>query len=1141
MKGILKGFLLLTLTAGAALAGTLSPGLQRQIASMNESESITVLLAMRDQADIAALDRELHDRLAPMAERHERVVSELMQTATRSQAALLADLDDLRFAGRVNGWTSYWILNGVVVNASIGVIRELAARPDVERVEADLVVELIEPVSVDDAGRESRDIGITPGVEAVNADRCWYELGITGEGAIVACMDTGVDGNHEALSARWRGNFAPADECWLDLLGGGTTFPNDSHGHGSHVMGTITGLAYNDSIGVAPAAQWIATNPINQGVGGAFDNDVIDALEWFADPDGDPGTTDEVPDVVQNSWGVNENFGYNDCDSRWWTAIDACEAAGVVLTWSAGNEGPGGTSLRSPADRADTPYNCFSVGSTGHSPPYSISSFSSRGPSGCGGAYATKPEVVAPGSDIYSVQAGGGYTYMSGTSMAGPHVAGVVGLMRSANPDLDVTTIKQILMDTAMDLGDPGEENTYGWGMIDAYEAVLQVMSGYGTANGTVTDAGSSLPIVAAYVENTGGSQYDYTDGVGFYEIMLPAGDYVFQYSAFGYNSTTENLTVPADGTVTRDVALTAVPDATVYGYVYDPLSDPVVGAEISAAGTPATPVYSGAGGYYEIDLPLGDTYEMVATAAGYGADSHIITLSGDTQVDFNLPELVLEDFESGFSLFPWQFGGSADWFQASDYAWEGSYSARSGDIGNNQTSSMFLELEIAVAGDISFYYKVSSEAGYDYLRFYVDGSQMGYWAGEIDWTLTTFPVSTGLHTFTWTYEKDYLVSSGQDCAWVDYIVFPTMGLPEDHDPPVITHTPLSDTADTAGPWTVIADISDLSGVASADLEYNIGGAGWMTTPMSPLLVDYSGDIPGPASVGTVIEYRIRAVDASEFANEALSETWSFQITPPVGLEYCQDFEGGFDDFTVETYDPGGSTWEIGDFSGQGNTAYIQYSYSGQEDHAALISPVFDCSDQGTVELSFWHHLRMGWSGAWTDAYVRGSIDGGANWDYLLGEWHADNEPEEITIEGTEILDITGWAAGEAQVRIMFEFHDEYDWYWHVDDVCLTGTLGSITPDPVEITITNLGGGQLMLSWDPAYGAESYNVYTAGFLGDAWVFVDNTVDTTYLLNAGANETALFMVRSVAGELLQSREVRMLDPLHNWRPTVPRGK
>jgi len=463
------------LLAGNLLAGRLSPGLELYLADKADTDEVKVMLSMAEQADIVTLNDQLHRACAPLAERHELVVATLQHTARTSQAALLADLPELQTQGLVAGWTSHWISNMVIVKATVATVRRLAARSDVEQAEVDLVVSMIEPVSIDHDSQPTR--GVQPGVDGVEADRVWYELGIFGEGALVGCMDTGVMGSHVAFASRWQGNFAPTSEAWLDLLGGNPT-PADGYGHGTHVMGTICG-ASSDTIGVAPGARWLATNPIDQGTGSEFDNDVIAALEWFADPDGNPGTTDDVPDVVQNSWGVNEGFsGYYDCDSRWWTAIDNCEAAGCVLTWSAGNEGPGGTSLRSPADRADSPYNCFSVGSTLHDPPFTISSFSSRGPSGCGGPYATKPEICAPGSDIYSAYNNGGYTTMSGTSMAGPHIAGVVGLMRSANPDLDVDTIKEILMSTATDLGSTGEDNTYGWGFVNAYEAVLAVMTG---------------------------------------------------------------------------------------------------------------------------------------------------------------------------------------------------------------------------------------------------------------------------------------------------------------------------------------------------------------------------------------------------------------------------------------------------------------------------------------------------------------------------------------------------------------------------------------------------------------------------------------------------------------------------------------
>ena len=488
------------LLAGNLLAGTLSPGLERFLVDRSDNEMVRIMLAMTEQADIASLDAQLHRNQAPMAQRHQLVVSALQQTAASSQAPLLNELEQLQAAGMVNNWVTHWISNIVIVEATVSTVRQLAARPDVERAEVDLVIQMIEPVSIDHEAMPTR--GVQDGVDNIEADRVWYELGVFGEGAIVAGIDTGVMGSHASFSTRWQGNFTTDEEGWLDVLGS-TTVPSDGGGHGTHTMGTMVG-ASSDTIGVAPGAHWIATNAINQGTGGGFDSDVIASLEWVCDPDGNPETTDDMADVAQNSWGVNEGFsGYYDCDSRWWDAIDNCEAAGTVLTWSAGNEGPGSTSLRSPADRADSPYNCFSVGSTVRNPPFTISGFSSRGPSGCGGPYETKPEVCAPGSDIYSAYNNGGYTTMSGTSMSGPHVAGVVALMRSANPNVDVTTIKQILMDTAIDLGTTGEDNTYGWGFVDAYAAVLAVMNGatYHDHEITSEDNGNGIPDIGETVE----------------------------------------------------------------------------------------------------------------------------------------------------------------------------------------------------------------------------------------------------------------------------------------------------------------------------------------------------------------------------------------------------------------------------------------------------------------------------------------------------------------------------------------------------------------------------------------------------------------------------------------------------------------
>jgi subtilisin family serine protease len=776
-KSLLVALCLLITGATAAAAGSLSPGLQKQLSSLKDTDVVKVLVVMSEQADIPALDAELHASKAPLGLRHQRVVADLQETAARSQNGLLAELASRKGAGGVLGFTPHWLINAIVVRADVQTVRQLAERSDVERIEADLRISLIEPVGRTPGKSAEKGIGITQGLQAIQADRVWRELGVTGEGAIVGNMDTGVDGTHPALSARWRGNFAPTAECWLDIAEQGFATPQDAHYHGTHVMGTITGLAPDDTIGVAPGALWIASNAIYEDTGSEFDNDVIASLEWFADPDGDPGTSAEVPDVIQNSWGVNESFsGYYDCDSRWWTAIDNCEAAGVCLTWSAGNEGSGSGTLRSPADRAESPTNCFSVGSTQRYAPYEISDFSSRGPSGCGGPYAVKPEVVAPGSEIYSAQPGGGYQYLDGTSMAGPHVAGVVALMRSANPNVDVTTIKEILMETATDLGAAGEDNTYGHGLVNAYEAVLAVMGGIGHVAGTVTDAATSLALAGASVHDVGGYATRTTDDLGGYDIVLTAEPHTLEFSAFGYESITLPVSVIENDTVTLDAALVPLPTATISGTVYDPDDLPVGGATVVALNTPLEPATTDGSGHYTLTVPDGATYQLRARAAGLGADQQTVVVAGHTEQDFHLPILTYEDFETAdFYLFPWQQGGDQGWIIDSSDPYEGLYCARSGDISDNQESTLSLQVEVTAESDLSFYWKVSSETNYDYLRFLIDGAEQASWSGTQGWTQATYTVGTGQHTFTWKFTKDGSVSSGSDCGYVDLIQFPTI------------------------------------------------------------------------------------------------------------------------------------------------------------------------------------------------------------------------------------------------------------------------------------------------------------------------------------------------------------------------------
>lgn len=160
-------------------------------------------------------------------------------------------------------------------------------------------------------------------------------------------------------------------------------------------------------------------------------------------------------------------------------------------------------------------------------------------------------------------------------------------------------------------------------------------------------------------------------------------------------------------------------------------------------------------------------------------ADLHLLLTAGAYSglKSFQLPVGVtnnVEKFETGnFSQFPWQFSGNANWTITNSSPYEGTYCARSGVITHNQTSAMQVTVSSPIAGEISFWHKVSSESNYDYLRFYIDGVEKNSWSGTTAWQQAVYPVTAGQHTYKWAYTKDVSVSTGSDCAWVDMINFP--------------------------------------------------------------------------------------------------------------------------------------------------------------------------------------------------------------------------------------------------------------------------------------------------------------------------------------------------------------------------------
>ena len=185
--------------------------------------------------------------------------------------------------------------------------------------------------------------------------------------------------------------------------------------------------------------------------------------------------------------------------------------------------------------------------------------------------------------------------------------------------------------------------------------------------------------------------------------------------------------------------------------------------------------------GVIDVDETINATFNVIVSASASMGD--MVDFEGDVEAGAYGDSksyaasigYMIEDWETGdFNRFPWTMGGNADWSLVTNDPQQGVYCARSGSIGDSQTSNLEITINVTVDGQISFFKKVSSEYNYDYLQFYIDGTLMDEWSGEIDWNEESFPVSMGLHTFVWQYNKDYSVSSGEDCAWIDYIVFPS-------------------------------------------------------------------------------------------------------------------------------------------------------------------------------------------------------------------------------------------------------------------------------------------------------------------------------------------------------------------------------
>ncbi|CAI8166033.1 MAG: Bacillopeptidase F [Crocinitomicaceae bacterium] len=443
----------------------------------NPGKLVPIRIEFKDNIDCFKLNQQFKDQQTPVNQRPKIINRLLKEQAVKSQEFVI-DFLKKQTSSKTN-YHSFWIVNIIIAYVDAATIEKLLQFSNIFSVK----IENNQFIAHDDF-EESADNNRTPnGVEngliAINAPAMWA-LGYTGRGRLAYNYDTGVWPNHPAFSNRFIGDRFPMQQSWIGYF---NTFPNGSiQNHGTHTLGTIAGLveSTNDTIGVAFGSYWIANDFVTSTVQALPPIvNMIEAFQWALNPDNDTSTTEDVPDVINNSWRWYDGNDTIHCQGFVVNLMNAIEAAGIANVFSGGNSGPSNSSVNSPQRINTSEVNTFCVGSVNGniSFPYPISNFSTRGPSQCSasGSLAIHPEVVAPGQNVRSAWEQNNFNTISGTSMAAPHVSGAILLLKEAFPFLSGEELLWALYLSAVDLGVAGEDNVYGMGMIDVYAAFLHL------------------------------------------------------------------------------------------------------------------------------------------------------------------------------------------------------------------------------------------------------------------------------------------------------------------------------------------------------------------------------------------------------------------------------------------------------------------------------------------------------------------------------------------------------------------------------------------------------------------------------------------------------------------------------------------
>jgi len=544
----------------------------------------------------------------------EKVINALKAHAIGGQEQVLEMLR--RRGARV--LNTFWLANAILAEVRVGTIYELASIPNVWRIHEDYKVRILEPreklTQTGGSGDNSNSgDNTTWGLARVRAPDVWA-MGIQGDNIRVAVLDTGVEITHlDLVGKMWTDNaedpYYPGG--WIEFNSDGNIVENskvrDTDGHGTHTSGTVLGgNASGTAIGVAPGA-WLMHALILPGGSGKFAQ-IVAGMQWAIAPTDQFGNpAGQRADITSMSWGMSGHW------NEFIEPIINMRVSGVVPVVAIGNDG------EEISGSPGNVYEAFGIGATDN---YDNVWWRSGGevvdktdwldpPADWPSSYI-KPDFSAPGVSVYSSVPGDNWENWNGTSMAAPHVAGTIALMLEANPTLTVDDIYVVLKSTSKDLGDPGKDARYGWGVINAFDAV-RFNSGI---QGYVVDSLTSEGIAGAKVTIKGTGRVRYTAENGYYRFFAPPDNYTLTVSAFGYFAENVAVSVIENQWTIEDITLDPLPRGFLTGVVTDNAHNPVDNATVSLLGTSLSTRADNAGSY-ALEAPIG-SYNIKASAWGY-------------------------------------------------------------------------------------------------------------------------------------------------------------------------------------------------------------------------------------------------------------------------------------------------------------------------------------------------------------------------------------------------------------------------------------------------------------------------------------------------------------------------------------------